>query len=250
MQEGSNKMALRKVIYIIPFIIFLVIPKGFSQPSLYIPIGNEYDFGDVGHTELHCKIPVINLGTDTLSIKSVVTSCGCTTAPIEKKQISPLDTSFIFVTLNTRYSKGIKESTIQITNNDSHDSLHKIVLKANIIDDIRFFPDRFPNPVYNVKARNFETAIKIINNSKEKIKLFEPLSEGDSINMKFIYNNIINPEDSIELKVIIDSVDLSKAIFKKVILPTTSKFNPFLEVSSIINQREIIPNRKVIVNER
>jgi hypothetical protein len=217
------------------------------QPKIYLPTGKEYDFGSSGHGELHCKIPIINIGKDTLIIKSVTTSCGCTTAPIEKKVIPASDTSLIYATLNTKHSKGIKESIISIVSSDKQDSNYQIKLRAKIIEDISADTSIFPISYEKKPSKGFTSTIKLTNSSNQKIQIFKPFIEGDSIPVKFVCEPAINPNGNIEFKAIVAKLDKHKSYYCRVIVPTSSKFNPFIELALVVvNQEKITLNKKTI----
>ena len=75
-------------------------------PSLYIS-NKEYDFGivkqsdDVTTTEFH----FINNGTETVVVEDLITSCPCTTATIDKKEIKPGEQGVVTVAFDANLHK-------------------------------------------------------------------------------------------------------------------------------------------------
>ncbi len=74
-----------------------------------------YDFGDVplGKSAEH-SFEMVNTTSETLKIRSVSASCGCTTPKASKMEIKPGEKASVIVKLNTERFRGKKKSTIHV----------------------------------------------------------------------------------------------------------------------------------------
>lgn len=80
--------------------LLLVACKG-SLPDIEL-FQTEVDFGQVPNGEIRSvSVEVRNLGTGALTIESVTTSCGCTTAKVEPTTISPGGSGTLTVTYDS-----------------------------------------------------------------------------------------------------------------------------------------------------
>lgn len=81
-----------------------------------------------------------NRGDDTLEIKRVKPSCGCTAVILTKNTIPPGETGEIKATFNTAsYSGNIKKS-ITVSSNDPDSPRHILTFSGEIIEDISIKP--------------------------------------------------------------------------------------------------------------
>lgn len=75
-----------------------------------------------------------NTGNDTLIIRRVQASCGCTGTMLGKKEIAPGDTSKIAINFNTRGRKGKQYKTITVISNDPDHSSIVLQLKGTLVN--------------------------------------------------------------------------------------------------------------------
>ncbi len=61
---------------------------------------------------------VTNTGDQTLSITNVVTSCGCTTAALDKRDLAPGESVSVTATVNTTGFQGTVTRTVSVSSND------------------------------------------------------------------------------------------------------------------------------------
>ncbi len=222
------------------FMVILTFSKGFSQPSLYMPTGNEYDFGKVGPGQLHCKIPLINISEDTLRIIRVNSSCGCTTAPVDKSLLVKGDTALLYVTMSTSMSDGIKSSSIKILVSEKKDSVYIINLKANIVKDIATSTPFFPVPD-NVKLnKEVESEIILTNTGNETVKIMPPVYEGNDLIINFNLKSTIElmPNEKFTLKASI--IPRAENLTGMVYIPTSSKLMSLISININISIRDLL----------
>jgi rhodanese-related sulfurtransferase len=59
-----------------------------------------------------------NVGDETLTVTDVVTSCGCTTAALAKRELAPEESVDLQATVNTTGFRGTVTRTVSVTSND------------------------------------------------------------------------------------------------------------------------------------
>lgn len=104
-------------------------PKIVVEPS-------SWDFGEVRRPEIvEHEFAVKNVGSETLEIKRVSTSCGCTTAKIEKGKIAPAETAELVVRYDSGamvHEKGEIERIVYIKSNDPINPGLEVKIYANV----------------------------------------------------------------------------------------------------------------------
>ncbi len=97
-----------------------------------------FDFGEVEYGQLtEYTFLVKNLGEETLEIKKVATSCGCTTAEIAKEKINPGEEVNLLVVYDTgamsgAHAKGEQERIIYVKSNDPINPQVEVMIYANV----------------------------------------------------------------------------------------------------------------------
>jgi Protein of unknown function (DUF1573) len=81
-----------------------------------------------------------NEGKDTVHIKSVHTSCGCTTASRQKDDIAPGESGEITATFNIGSSTGLQQKTVQVETDDASQPITVLTLRAVIPQMIEIKP--------------------------------------------------------------------------------------------------------------
>lgn len=121
-------------------IIFLFFPKIIS-PKIQIETV-EYDFGDISQQKAEKVLWVKNAGRQTLEIKRVSTSCGCTTASIDKTSIAAGESANLTITFdpNLMGEIGPVEKVVYIRSNDPTNEEATITVKMNVV------PEKEPLP--------------------------------------------------------------------------------------------------------
>ena len=93
-----------------------------------------YDFGEVNNdTVLTHVFKFQNTGTDTLFIKGVRGSWGCTASLLSSEVIQPNETGELKVSFSTKNRQGTNRKTIYINSNDKLSQVKKIYVVANVI---------------------------------------------------------------------------------------------------------------------
>ncbi|MHC4455042.1 MAG: DUF1573 domain-containing protein [Planctomycetota bacterium] len=81
-----------------------------------------------------------NQGNETLEIKKVKPSCGCTAVMLSNNTILPGNTGEIKATFNSANYRGKVKKTIAVLSNDPDTTSHKLTISGEIIQEISFKP--------------------------------------------------------------------------------------------------------------
>ncbi len=96
-------------------------------------IEDSFDFGKIKQGEVLTHVFVFqNVGDETLKIKRVQSSCGCTAALITKKEVAPGEKGEVKVTFNSRGFRGKVNKYIYVETNDPAQSSKRLSVSANI----------------------------------------------------------------------------------------------------------------------
>lgn len=97
-----------------------------------------FDFGEVDYGETVEHIfKVKNLGNESLEINRISTSCACTSAKIDKEEISPGEEAELKVVYETAkmsggHAKGDQERIIYVKSNDSTKPQEEVTIHAYV----------------------------------------------------------------------------------------------------------------------
>ena len=160
---------MTRLIFSSLFIFLLFISFCLSQPRLEIIGGGTYDWGEVKPKDspLKANIKLTNIGNKKLKIKNVKTSCGCTTAPLDKKELKPGDTTVMRVKLNVGSRKGNVQKSITITSNDPKQGRKILFIKANVSVELELSPTSYLT-FQDMKVGYEKTAKITLNNNSKK----------------------------------------------------------------------------------
>ncbi|MCP4266978.1 MAG: DUF1573 domain-containing protein [Candidatus Brocadiaceae bacterium] len=101
----------------------------------------DFDFGKVYKgSKVEHVFKLENRGNDTLEIKKVKPSCGCTAVILSNNTILPGETGEIKSTFNSRSYSGKVKKTITVLSNDPDAPNHKLTISGEIIQEVSFKP--------------------------------------------------------------------------------------------------------------
>jgi hypothetical protein len=121
-----------KKIFIFLFMITSLCCSQVVGPKISTQQAN-FDFGDIpGGDKVTHDFIVFNTGDDTLVIKDVRASCGCTAAKPEKNNLLPGESAKINVQFNTYGRSGQQQKYVYISSNDKDTPELRLSFTANI----------------------------------------------------------------------------------------------------------------------
>jgi hypothetical protein len=119
---------------ILPFLCVTSILFAQSKIIIENPV---IDIGSIYQGEIKTiAIPVCNAGTDTLFVKEVTTSCGCTVAKPSSFAIAPMGTATVEATFNSTGFQGQLTKMVSIQTNDTASPSVSVRMTFNVIAEI------------------------------------------------------------------------------------------------------------------
>ena len=133
---NTPMMPVARPLSVLLLVLIMALPA-IAQPRLSMP--TVHDWGTVTASNstsevsaVKATIPLTNTGTSMLKVKEVRTSCGCTSAPLDKDSLAPGETTNLNVSLNLPNSNGPIEKFITIFTNASEKTPHILTIRANV----------------------------------------------------------------------------------------------------------------------
>ena len=173
-----------------------------AQPKIEIVGGNTYDWKDVKAKDspLKAKVQLKNTGNQVLMIKEVKPGCGCTTAPLDKNEVSPGDVATLSISLNVSSSNGEVYKSISIKSNDPGFPDATLWLRAKVTQPISISPSYFTFVDMKV-GFEYESKVVLKNNTLNPVKF--SLAEKDPKNLFFNHgdNFTLKPGEETQLSI-------------------------------------------------
>jgi hypothetical protein len=101
----------------------------------------DYDFGEVeAGDEVEHTFVFKNTGDDLLSIKKVLTRCGCTGVLFTEEEVPPGGTGEIKATFHTKGFRGAVKKGLTVENNDPENRLVPLTIGGNVVSEVEVEP--------------------------------------------------------------------------------------------------------------
>ena len=105
-----------------------------KAPQLFVSPSDKYIFKDVEEgTIVEFEWELKNIGTDTLYINDVESSCGCTAAIPDTKSIPPQSSTKLKVKFDTHNRLGINTKFVTVFSNDSKSPNKVLTLEGRVL---------------------------------------------------------------------------------------------------------------------
>lgn len=171
-----------------------------GQPRVTVEGGNTFDFGTINRGEIvKKKVFLKNTGTDTLVLRRVVPSCGCTGAVTSSDHIAPGATGSVEITFNSQNASGTMHKTVSIETNVPDSPQTVISFAANVIEEITMTPSQCLIKDAEV-GKPVALTIVIQNTGKEGLRLLSYTTELAGFALK-LPAAMIKPGQSAEVRV-------------------------------------------------
>jgi len=147
-----------------------------------------------------------NTGKDTLNIKKVKTSCGCTAAILTNHTIPPAETGEIRVTYNPGSNTGNVKKSITVLNDDPEHPSYRLTIFGEIIEDVSIKPKNIDfGAIYIGNKTNKHKTISIESQSTPYFKIkkitsskpFIDATISEEKNGKYVVNIVIKDNPGI-----------------------------------------------------
>ena len=165
---------------------------------------------DLGHIReeggvARCDVDAINSGKDTIYIKEILTTCGCTTAKIERERLAPCDTLHLSVQYDPMNRPGRIDKSLYVAVSDCEEPLRLHIVgyvqpRERTIDELYPFDmgaglrlkSNFHAFSYLEHGKELEERIGYINTSDEELHLTLQPQEVSS-QLQIIIPEIVAP---------------------------------------------------------
>lgn len=125
---------MTKILLLLSF-LFVTINGQVVGPKLSVP-EKSFDFGDINEGDVvKHTFTIYNTGDDLLVIKDVKSSCGCTAALPDKKELKPGESTGVKVEFNSAKRKGQQRKHVYLTTNDPENKEIRLTFTTNILVD-------------------------------------------------------------------------------------------------------------------
>jgi hypothetical protein len=200
-----------------------------SQPKISVD-KTKVDMGVIYNGETKkVRIVIKNIGSDTLKISNVSTSCGCTTAKRPKDYLRRGEQDAIEVEFNSTGFRGQVEKHVSIMTNDPVASTTEVTLIGNVIEELQ--------PVGNASViwlgsvpvgKEVTQSVTFKNISGKIMTLTGYTSSSPYIKVLFGQRTVL-PADTIRLDIKVTSKK-NDYVSEQVFLETDSKKQPKVPV--------------------
>jgi len=208
--------------YLVSGVLFLLLGTGCfaSAPSTQDPYS--WDFGEAKEGEvLQHNFILTNDTQNTLNIKGVNTSCGCTVPKIEKNILSPGESTSLEVQFNTKGYSGAAEKYIYVNTDRPDNPMLKFTIKANIINP--YFWDFGQVKEGEVLQHSFT-----LRNDSARTLNINNITTSCGCTTATIQKNILSPGETTFLEVSFDTKGYSGPTQQFVYVNTDNLDNPIL----------------------
>jgi len=183
----------------------------------------EFDFGERSNEEkVEHEFILKNIGDAQLLIDKVRTTCGCTVAQLEKKELQPGESTKVKATLTLKGRQGATTKSISVESNDPETPVLTLTLKGTAIPPILVEPqvvnfgkiieDKPADQVIEVKANRPDLTFNITNVDLTQLPGFkteiETVEQGKSYKIKLSATEPIAPETSLINKRLVIETDI------------------------------------------
>jgi hypothetical protein len=125
---------MNRLILILFIMSTVFVSAQMQSAKIFVP-SDSFDFGSIpeGQTVTHNFI-IVNTGGDVLKIGQVISSCGCTAAAPEKKELNPGESTTMKVEFNSIGRSGKQVKQISVSSNDPITPRIQFVISGNVVD--------------------------------------------------------------------------------------------------------------------
>jgi hypothetical protein len=165
--------------------------------------GDTFDWGEIMFSKepLKAEVKISNLTDDTVEIKRIKTSCGCTTSVLADSILLPGKSTTMSVELRVRNNPGQVSKSIYFIFDDYAKVRQTLHLSAVVNTGYDVLPKRM-NFGKMILGKEKELSLKLVNTSNEKmtIESYDCLSPNMTV-ISEISGKTLLPEESIDILV-------------------------------------------------
>jgi hypothetical protein len=114
-------MLIRIRLFLLLVLLALVVVACGGSPTLAV-LPATYDFGEIAaNAPVTTTLQVSNTGQGKLTIDSITTSCGCTTAKVDETELAPGATTNLTITIDPQAHPGLYGPLLRVVYLQSND---------------------------------------------------------------------------------------------------------------------------------
>jgi len=118
----------KKNVLILAVFLFFGLAKGWAFE------GSEWDFGEVKHGKLASHIFEFKNNSNSIErVESVFSSCPCTAAKVDKKELQPGETGKLEVIFNSHGYSGEVSQYVYLNSNSKKNPVAKFILRFKVV---------------------------------------------------------------------------------------------------------------------
>ncbi|MCO5249996.1 MAG: DUF1573 domain-containing protein [Candidatus Kapabacteria bacterium] len=173
-----------------------------AQPKIEIVGGTTKNWGTVAPADSPLKYDLIvkNSGNQNLKISNVRPTCGCTTAPLEKDELKPNESTKISITFNVSQNSGPVQKQIMVYSNDPVNPSINYTLMAEVVRPLTVSPSNHLSFRDLVVGSVGESTLKIKNTSNRNITMTDFKTTPSELTINLSGKKRLRPGEEIELK--------------------------------------------------
>ena len=173
-----------------------------------------------------------NTGDQTLEIRAVQPSCGCTTAGTWDRRVEPGQTGAIPIQLNTPNYSGALSKTIVVTCNDPTHPSTVLQLKGTVFKPVEVTPAYVIFTTVAGAPTNETKTVRILNNQDQPLTVFEPVCTNALFTADL---KTVQPGREFELRVTLSPCPTNGYFTTPITLKTSATNVPQINLTAIAN---------------
>jgi hypothetical protein len=189
------------------------------------------DFGEVEVGQIvNINFEFENAGSDLLVIKNIITSCGCTTTGLTKKEYQPNEKGTIESRFNTSGYNGKVIKTITVTSNDTETAETRLTISGTVIvkdfAQANLQPERIAFDTVTV-GKTYTRKLNLSNSGTNDLRIIE-VSCSPEVSLQF-KTNVLGPKKTTEIT--LNFTAFAKGTFNNMVKIRTNDYrNPYVFV--------------------
>jgi hypothetical protein len=202
-------------IFVFIFILVFFLSGEWGGKSRIIFEATEMNFGDIDEGKIvDLTFKFKNAGDETLIIKNINSSCGCTVPRIEKMEYQPGETGIIPVKFNSRGLRGKIFKIITITTNDNGMDNTRTTLKIKGTVILKNFAmakvETNHVPFNSVKlGEEYSKSLKIANTGTADLRIIE-VAHSPQVYLLFD-KDVVAPGKEMEVKIVLTPMHIGRS---------------------------------------
>lgn len=207
----------------------LCVSSSYGQAAIRIEEGMSFDLGKIYEgRSVDRKLTIQNAGRDTLVIRNVHTSCGCTVAKLSSDRIPPGKREKLTVTIDSKNIQGEIKRDVYIASNDSSSPRLDLVFRGTIVTVVVVTP-RYVTFGKAKIGHSTERIVTLKNTVSDTIRVLSATSPEKQIQIH-LADSVMAPQHELGMEVVL-SPRTRGNLLGQLELTTNSYLKPTIKIS-------------------